>query len=257
MAAMLEAAYFVVATTCGDGAIAWRGVQLGFVRTRRSAVDPTQRLIANTQEVLMSVEHEPLPYSPDALEPYIDRQTMEIHHGKHYAAYVSKYNEAVQGSEFDSKPLEQVLSDLNALPEKIRTAVRNNGGGAFNHALFWRILAGPNNGGGGEPSGALADAIARDFGSFAAFKEQFENAAKGQFGSGWAWLALRGGKLEVTGTPNQDSPLMTGAKPILGLDVWEHAYYLKYQNRRPDYVSAWWNVVNWAAANQIFEQASK
>jgi Fe-Mn family superoxide dismutase len=202
----------------------------------------------------MPLEHKPLPYPPDALEPHIDRQTMEIHHGRHYKAYVDNYNAAVQKApQLDGKPLHEVLANnLAAVPEEIKTAVRNNGGGAHNHALFWEIL-GPKAG--GNPTGNLAKAIDRDFGGFAQFKEKFETAAKTRFGSGWAWLVKKGDKLEVTSTANQDSPLMEGAFPVIGLDVWEHAYYLKYQNKRPDYVAAWWNVVNWTAAEARFNRA--
>jgi Fe-Mn family superoxide dismutase len=185
----------------------------------------------------------PLPYSFDALEPHIDARTMEIHHGKHHAAYVSKVNAALEGHDaLAAKSVEDLVSDLSAVPEAIRTAVRNNGGGHANHCLFWTVMA-PN--GGGAPSGELASAIDAAFGGLDKFKEQFGNAAANRFGSGWAWLSVSGGKLIVESTANQDSPLMEGRTPILGLDVWEHAYYLNYQNRRPDYISAFWNVVNW------------
>ena len=184
-----------------------------------------------------------LPYSFDALEPHIDARTMEIHHGKHHATYVNNLNTALEPqSELQKKSVGELLADLNKVPEGIRTAVRNNGGGHSNHSLFWKAM---KKGGGGEPKGDLAQAINSTFGSFAAFQEKFSGAAKTRFGSGWAWLYVSGGKLVVGSTPNQDSPLMEGGTPILGLDVWEHAYYLKYQNRRPDYVGAWWNVVNW------------
>lgn len=195
----------------------------------------------------------PLPYAFDALEPYIDAQTMEIHHGRHHATYVNNLNAALEGhEELQQKSVEELISDLNSVPESIRTAVRNNGGGHANHTLFWEIMS-PN--GGGEPTGELAAAINETFGSFEKFKEEFTKAALGRFGSGWAWLVVDGGKLAVTSTPNQDSPLMEGKTPILGLDVWEHAYYLKYQNRRPDYVNAWWNVVNWNAVNERYLKA--
>ena len=184
-----------------------------------------------------------LPYAFDALEPYIDARTMEIHHGKHHATYVSNLNAALEPqSELQKKSIGELVADLNKVPEGIRTAVRNNGGGHYNHSLFWTVM---KKGAGGEPKGDLAQAIKSTFGSFAAFKEKFSGAAKTRFGSGWAWLYLAGGKLVVDSTPNQDSPLMQGGIPILGLDVWEHAYYLKYQNRRPEYVEAWWNLVNW------------
>lgn len=194
-----------------------------------------------------------LPYSFDALEPHIDARTMEIHHDKHHAAYVSKVNAALEGhSDLAAKSIEDLVSDLSAVPEAIRGAVRNNGGGHANHSLFWTVLA-PN--GGGAPSGDLASAIDAACGSFDKFKEQFGGAAANRFGSGWAWLSVDGGKLVVESTPNQDSPLMEGRTPILGLDVWEHAYYLHYQNRRPDYISAFWNVVNWAEVAKRFAAA--
>jgi Fe-Mn family superoxide dismutase len=191
-----------------------------------------------------------LEYAFDALEPHIDAQTMEIHHDKHHAAYVSKLNAALDGhGDLADKSIEDLIMNITALPADIQGAVRNNGGGHYNHSLFWTVI-GPN--GGGEPSGQLAEAINRDFGSFDAFKEQFAQAAATRFGSGWAWLCLKDGKLSVCSTPNQDSPIMgldgcCGGTPLLGLDVWEHAYYLKYQNRRPDYISAFWNVVDWDA----------
>ncbi len=188
-----------------------------------------------------------LPYGYDALEPYIDAKTMEIHHSKHHQAYVNKLNEALsKHPELAEKPLAELLADLSAVPEDIRTAVRNNGGGHLNHSVFWTLMAPPAQGGGGEPQVELAAVIASAFGDFVKFKEGFSLAATGRFGSGWAWLVLGGdGKLAITSTANQDSPLSDGMKPILGLDVWEHAYYLKYQNRRPEYIEAWWNVVNW------------
>lgn len=192
----------------------------------------------------MAFELPALPYASNALEPHIDAQTMEIHHGKHHNAYVTNLNKALEGhSDLQSKSLEELLTSLDSLPENIRTAVRNNGGGHANHSMFWQIM-GPN--GGGEPTGALAQAINSAFGSFSQFKEQFAAAAAGRFGSGWAWLVVApDGSLSITSTPNQDTPVMEGKNPILGLDVWEHAYYLKYQNRRPDYVAAFWNVINW------------
>ena len=185
-----------------------------------------------------------LPYPTDALEPHIDAKTMEIHHGKHHAAYVSKLNDAVAGTEFEDKKICELISNLDALPENIRGAVRNNGGGHYNHSMFWTIMSAS---GGGEPSGELADAINSAFGSFEEFKSQFSNAAATRFGSGWAWLVSEGGTLSVTSTPNQDSPKMEGKTAILGLDVWEHAYYLNYQNRRPDYINAFFNVIDWNA----------
>jgi Fe-Mn family superoxide dismutase len=190
----------------------------------------------------------PLPYAFDALEPHIDKQTMEIHHGKHHNAYVTNLNAALEKHpDLQSKSPEDLIKNLSAVPEDIRTAVRNNGGGHVNHTMFWQIM-GPNAG--GAPSGAIADAIKGSFGSFDAFKEQFGKAAVGRFGSGWAWVIDQGGKLAIESTPNQDNPMMDGKKPVFGIDVWEHAYYLKYQNRRPDYIAAWWNVVNWAEINK-------
>jgi Fe-Mn family superoxide dismutase len=202
----------------------------------------------------MTHELPALPYPYGALEPHIDARTMEIHHGKHHQGYVNNLNKALEGqANLQSKSVEELLQNLEVIPESIRTAVRNNGGGHANHSLFWPCMS-PN--GGGEPSGELAEAIKAAFGSFANFKEQFSTAAATRFGSGWAWLCLdKGGKLMVTGTPNQDNPLSEGLKPILGLDVWEHAYYLKYQNRRPDYIAAWWNVVNWAQVAKNYAAA--
>jgi Fe-Mn family superoxide dismutase len=195
-----------------------------------------------------------LPYSSDALEPYIDKLTMEIHHGKHHAAYVNNLNKALEGqTQLQSLSLEALLAGLDRVPENIRTAVRNNAGGHSNHSMFWKIL----KKGGGEPRGELAEAIKSAFGSFADFKTKFTQAAIGRFGSGWAWLLIKDGKLVLDSTPNQDTPLMAGGKPVLGLDVWEHAYYLKYQNRRPDYVEAWWNVVNWDAVAEYFAATKK
>lgn len=192
----------------------------------------------------------PLPYPYDALEPYIDAQTMEIHHTRHHQAYVNNLNAALEKyPELQDVPVETLLRNLPSIPEDIRETVRNNGGGHLNHSMFWTLM---KPGGGGEPTGALAEAIAKAFGSFANFKDLFTKAAMGRFGSGWAWLSMTAfGKLVVHSTPNQDSPVMEGLIPLLGLDVWEHAYYLKYQNRRADYVQAWWNVVNWdqVAAN--------
>jgi len=200
----------------------------------------------------MAFTLDPLPYAHDALEPYIDKATMEIHHGKHHAAYVANLNKALESApELASRGLEQLLANnLIAVPESIRTAVRNNGGGHFNHAMFWQFLS-PK--GGGQPGGKLGDAITGTFGSYDTFKEKFSAAAMGRFGSGWAWLVKDGaGKLDVYSTANQDSPVSEGKVPLLGLDVWEHAYYLKYQNRRAEYVGAWWNVVNWAEVEKRF-----
>jgi Fe-Mn family superoxide dismutase len=192
-----------------------------------------------------------LPYAFDALEPHIDAQTMQIHHGKHHQAYINNLNAALEAHpDLQGKSVEDLIKDLNALPEAIRTAVRNNGGGHANHSLFWTLL-GPNAG--GAPTGKAAEAINGTFGSFDAFKEAFAKAATTRFGSGWAWLVSSSGKLAIESTANQDSPIMEGKKPILGVDVWEHAYYLKYQNRRPDYLAAWWNVVNWDAVAKRFK----
>lgn len=209
----------------------------------------------------MPHELSPLPYPKEALEPHIDAQTMEIHHGKHHAAYVTNLNKALSGNAaLEAKPLEALIKDLGSVPDAIRGPVRNNGGGHWNHTFFWKIM-GPNAG--GNPTGALAAAINAAFGSFDAFKERFEATGIGRFGSGWAWLVLAGSKLELVSTANQDNPLMGKAiagcegVPILGVDVWEHAYYLKYQNRRADYLKAWWNVVNWAQVAANYQAASK
>jgi len=199
----------------------------------------------------MAFELPPLPYDYSALEPHIDTQTMQIHHDRHHAAYVNNLNAALEGhSGLQGQSIEDILRNINDVPESIRTAVRNNGGGHANHTLFWEIM-GPN--GGGEPSGALAEAINKTFDDFNSFKEKINDAGAKRFGSGWAWLVMdRSGNLQVISTANQDSPLMDGQTPILGVDVWEHAYYLKYQNKRPDYLKAWWNTVNWEAVAQRF-----
>ncbi len=201
----------------------------------------------------MAFELPALQYDFNALEPHIDARTMEIHHDKHHAGYTNKLNAALEGTEWADKPIEAILASLNSLPADKQTAVRNNGGGFANHALFWEVI-GPD--GGGEPSGALADAINSAFGSFDGFKDAFTKAATGQFGSGWAWLVVEGGSVSVTSTPNQDTPLMEGKTPILGIDVWEHAYYLNYQNRRPDYVAAFFNVIKWDVVAAKFDAAS-
>jgi Fe-Mn family superoxide dismutase len=195
-----------------------------------------------------------LPYDKAALEPHIDATTMDIHHGRHHNAYITNLNNAIAGNaELEAFSIEDLCKNINAVPESIRPAVRNNGGGHFNHSLFWTIM-GPNAG--GAPTGALADAIQAAFDSFDAFKEAFAKAGATRFGSGWAWLVVKDGKVAVTSTPNQDNPLMDGSgTPILGCDVWEHAYYLKYQNKRPDYINAWWNVVNWTAVADLFAKA--
>jgi superoxide dismutase, Fe-Mn family len=202
----------------------------------------------------MAYELPPLPYDYNALEPHIDQQTMQIHHDKHHQTYVTNLNNALADSpDLANLSVEDLIKNLDRVPEASRTAVRNNGGGHANHTMFWQIMA-PN--GGGQPSGALAEAINSSFGSFDAFKEQFAKAATTRFGSGWAWLVADGsGGLQITSTPNQDSPLMEGKTPLLGLDVWEHSYYLKYQNRRPEYIAAWWNVVNWPEVAKRYDAA--
>jgi superoxide dismutase, Fe-Mn family len=198
----------------------------------------------------MAHELPPLPYAHDALEPFIDTMTMQIHHGKHHATYVTNLNAALeQYPDFQKKSVEDLIRGIAGVPEAIRTAVRNNGGGHANHAMFWQIMA-PKAG--GDPSGPLADAIKASFGSVESFKGEFKKAALGRFGSGWAWLINNGGKLAIESTPNQDSPLMEGRQAVMGIDVWEHAYYLKYQNRRADYVDAWWSVLNWSEVGKRF-----
>jgi Fe-Mn family superoxide dismutase len=195
----------------------------------------------------------PLPYDFAALEPHIDAKTMEIHHGKHHQAYVNNLNAAIEKApDLASKSLDDLMRSVNSVPESVRTAVRNNGGGHWNHSMFWQVMA-PKAG--GEPGGNLGNAIRSAFGDFAKFREQFSAAGVGRFGSGWAWLINNGGKLSIASTPNQDNPLMEGQRAIMGLDVWEHAYYLKYQNRRPDYITAWWNVVNWKEVEKRFSQS--
>ena len=202
----------------------------------------------------MAHELPELTYSHDALEPFIDSKTMEIHHGKHHNAYVTNLNNAIAGNEaLEAKSIIELISDLDAVPEDIRGAVRNNGGGHANHSLFWSIM-GPGKG--GEPSGPLGDAINSTFGTFESFKDEFTKAGMTRFGIGWAWLSVSNGSLEVSSTPNQDSPIMEDNEPIIGCDVWEHAYYLNYQNLRPDYINAWWNVVDWDAAAARFDAVS-
>ncbi|PTE38693.1 superoxide dismutase [Staphylococcus equorum] len=198
----------------------------------------------------MAFELPNLPYGFDALEPHIDQQTMEIHHDKHHNTYVTKLNAAVEGTDLESKSIEEIVANLDSVPENIQTAVRNNGGGHLNHSLFWELLT-PNS----EEKGTVVDKIKEQWGSLDAFKEEFANQAAARFGSGWAWLVVNDGKLEIVTTPNQDSPLTEGKTPILGLDVWEHAYYLKYQNKRPDYISAFWNVVNWEKVDELYSAA--
>jgi Fe-Mn family superoxide dismutase len=203
-----------------------------------------------SKEIHMAFTLPALPYAPTALEPHIDARTMEIHHGKHHGAYVTNLNAAIEKApELQGKSLDELLGNLNAVPESVRTAVRNNGGGHWNHSMFWEIM-GPNAG--GEPTGKLADAIKASFGGFDKFQEQFAAAGMSRFGSGWAWLVKDGSKLAIMSTPNQDNPLMEGKHAVMGVDVWEHAYYLHYQNRRADYLKAWWNVVNWSAVADRF-----
>ena len=195
----------------------------------------------------------PLPYAPGALEPHIDAQTMQIHHGKHHQTYVNNLNAALEKApELQNRSIEELMREVERVPEGVRTAVRNNGGGHYNHSMFWQIMA-PNAG--GEPTGAIGEAIRSTFGDFGKFRDQFTAAGTGRFGSGWAWLVADGGRLSITSTPNQDNPLMEGKQPVMGLDVWEHAYYLKYQNRRPDYLAAVWNVINWRVAEERFNRA--
>jgi Fe-Mn family superoxide dismutase len=201
----------------------------------------------------MAYEVPPLPYDYAALEPHIDEQTMRLHHDKHHQAYVDKVNDALEGTEHAGKPIEEIIANLAAIPEDKRGVVRNNGGGHLNHSLFWESMS-PD--GGGAPDGDLAGAIDEAFGSFDAFKEQFEAAGVGRFGSGWAWLIVDGGTLAITSTANQDNPISEGKTPLVGNDVWEHAYYLKYQNRRPEYLKAWWNVVDWAKVAERYAAAS-
>ena len=201
----------------------------------------------------MPLELPPLPYDYDALEPHIDEATMRVHHDKHHQAYVTNANAALEGTEWADRSAEDIVRNLDAIPEDKRTAVRNNAGGAANHALFWQIMS-PD--GGGDPSGSLGDAIGSTFGGVEALKAQINDAGVKRFGSGWTWLVVDGGSLAVVSTPNQDSPLSEGKTPILGIDVWEHAYYLKYQNRRPDYLEAWWNVVNWPEVQRRYDEAS-
>jgi superoxide dismutase, Fe-Mn family len=201
----------------------------------------------------MAYEVPDLPYDYNALEPHIDEETMRLHHDKHHQAYVDKANDALEGIDWDGKPIDEVLQNLSSLPDDIRTAVRNNAGGHANHSLFWEIMS-PD--GGGEPGGDLGSAIDDAFGGFDSFKDELKGAGVGQFGSGWAWLTHDGSGLAVVSTPNQDSPVSDGNTPLLGVDVWEHAYYLKYQNKRPDYIDAWWNVVNWDEVGRRFSDAS-
>ncbi|MCU5746372.1 superoxide dismutase [Staphylococcus sp. SQ8-PEA] len=198
----------------------------------------------------MAFELPKLPYDYDALEPYIDKETMTIHHDKHHNTYVTKLNSAIEGTDLESKSIEEIVANLDSVPSDIQTAVRNNGGGHLNHSLFWEMLT-PNS----EEKGTVIDEIKKQWGSLDSFKEEFANTAAGRFGSGWAWLVVNNGKLEITSTPNQDNPITEGKTPILGLDVWEHAYYLKYQNARPEYIKQFWNVVNWSKVDELYNAA--
>ncbi|AMY04683.1 superoxide dismutase [Staphylococcus condimenti] len=201
----------------------------------------------------MAFELPNLPYEFDALEPYIDKETMEIHHDKHHNTYVTKLNAAIEGTDLENKSIEEIVANLDSVPSDIQTAVRNNGGGHLNHSLFWQLLT-PNS----EEKGTVIDKIKEEWGSLDKFKDEFAKKAAGQFGSGWAWLVVdKNGNLEIVSTPNQDNPITEGKTPILGLDVWEHAYYLKYQNKRPDYIDAFWNVVNWNKVDELYEAATK
>ncbi|MDK8289918.1 MAG: superoxide dismutase [Staphylococcus lugdunensis] len=200
----------------------------------------------------MAFELPKLPYEADALEPHIDKETMEIHHDKHHNTYVTKLNSAVEGTDLESKSIEEIIANLDSVPENIQTAVRNNGGGHLNHSLFWEFLT-PNS----EEKGTVVDKIKEQWGSLDEFKKEFADKAAGRFGSGWAWLVVNNGKLEIVTTPNQDNPLTEGKTPILCIDVWEHAYYLKYQNKRPDYISAFWNVINWEKVDELYNKAQK
>ncbi|MCH8675115.1 superoxide dismutase [Staphylococcus lugdunensis] len=200
----------------------------------------------------MAFELPKLPYEADALEPHIDKETMEIHHDKHHNTYVTKLNSAVEGTDLESKSIEEIIANLDSVPENIQTAVRNNGGGHLNHSLFWEFLT-PNS----EEKGTVVDKIKEQWGSLDEFKKEFADKAAGRFGSGWAWLVVNNGKLEIFTTPNQDNPLTEGKTPILCIDVWEHAYYLKYQNKRPDYISAFWNVINWEKVDELYNEAQK
>jgi superoxide dismutase, Fe-Mn family len=231
-------------------------VGAGFLGTRNAAsgllhAEENSTVKLNSEEKIMAFTLPPLPYSFDALEPSIDAKTMEIHHDKHHGTYVNNLNKALEGhADLQSKSIDELMKNLDAVPENIRTAVRNNGGGHWNHTLFWTLM---KKGGGGEPKGDLAAAINSAFGSLAGFQEKFAAAGAGRFGSGWAWLLLKDGKLAIDSTANQDTPYSLGnGKAVLGLDVWEHAYYLKYQNVRADYIKAWWNVVNWDKAAELF-----
>ena len=238
-----------LATVTGVGARLWGAASLA-PGVLRASVPEISEANSNPEEKPVAFSVPPLPYSFDALEPYIDARTMEIHHDKHHGAYVTNLNKALDGNAgLQAKSIDDLLKGLDSVPENIRAAVRNNGGGHWNHTLFWTLM---KKGGGGEPKGDLAAAINSAFGSFNGFQEKFAAAGLGRFGSGWAWLIVKDGKLAIDSTPNQDTPYLLGGKAVLGLDVWEHAYYLKYQNVRGDYIKAWWNVVNWDKAAELY-----
>ena len=242
--------FVVTGSMVGAGFLGAAGLAPGVLRGSESE-DLDSNLSSEEKPVAFSVP--PLTYAFDALEPYIDARTMEIHHDKHHGAYVTNLNKALEGhADLQAKSIDDLLKGLDSVPENIRNAVRNNGGGHWNHTLFWTLM---KKGGGGEPKGDLGAAITSAFGSFSAFQEKFAAAGLGRFGSGWAWLLVKDGKLAIDSTPNQDTPYLLGGKAVLGLDVWEHAYYLKYQNVRGDYIKAWWNVVNWDKAAELYAAA--
>jgi len=242
---------FLVNTGIVGAGVLGAGTAVPGVLQATARSDSESNLILEDKPVAFTVPS--LPYSFDALEPHIDAKTMEIHHDKHHGAYVTNLNKALEGhADLQAKSIDDLMKGLDAVPENIRTAVRNNGGGHWNHSLFWQLM---KKGGGGEPRGDLLAGINTTFGSFAGFQEKFKAAALGRFGSGWAWLLVKDGKLTIDSTANQDTQYIAGGKAVLGLDVWEHAYYLKYQNRRPDYVDAWWHVVNWDRASELYAAA--
>jgi len=242
--------FVVTGSMVGAGFLGAAGLAPGVLRGSESE-DLDSNFSSEEKPVAFSVP--PLTYAFDALEPYIDARTMEIHHDKHHGAYVTNLNKALEGhADLQAKSIDDLLKGLDSVPENIRNAVRNNGGGHWNHTLFWTLM---KKGGGGEPKGDLGAAITSAFGSFSAFQEKFAAAGLGRFGSGWAWLLVKDGKLAIDSTPNQDTPYLLGGKAVLGLDVWEHAYYLKYQNVRGDYIKAWWNVVNWDKAAELYAAA--
>lgn len=245
--------FLVTSGVIGAGLIGTGSAAPGILQAARPEMDSSSHPTLEDKVVPFTVP--PLPYPFDALEPYIDAKTMEIHHDKHHGAYVANLNKALEGhADWQSKSIDDILKNLDSVPENIRTAVRNNGGGHWNHTLFWQLM---KKGGGGEPKGDVAAAINSAFGSFAGFKDKLKAAGLGRFGSGWAWLVIKDGKLAIDSTPNQDTPYMLNAKAVLGIDVWEHAYYLKYQNLRGDYIDAWWNTVNWDKAAELYAANKK